>query len=95
MHDQDFTIHTSKNIKSSLDIIRRQDHAPKGIITSLEKKFKKELEKKGVRIESSSVEWAAKEEVDVNEKTKKRCHELFELLDGLESVQEIYSNLKS
>jgi len=44
MHDQDFTIHTSKNIKSSLDIIRRQDHAPKGIITSLEKKFKKELE---------------------------------------------------
>jgi transcriptional/translational regulatory protein YebC/TACO1 len=32
--------------------------------------------------------------VDLDEKKKKECLELFEALDELDSVQEIFSNLK-
>ncbi len=44
MHEQDSAIHTSRNLKSSLDIIRKKERSPIGIITNLEEKFKKELE---------------------------------------------------
>jgi YebC/PmpR family DNA-binding regulatory protein len=57
-------------------------------------KVKKNLEEKGVKIESASLDWVAKEEIQVDEKTKEDCQKLFEALDENEAVQEIYSNLK-
>ncbi|MDO8436478.1 MAG: YebC/PmpR family DNA-binding transcriptional regulator [bacterium] len=56
---------------------------------------KKLLEEKGIKIESASLDWTAKEEISVDEKTKETCQKLFEDLDELDSVQEIYCNIKS
>ncbi len=53
---------------------------------------KKLLEEKGIKIESASLDWTAKEEISVDEKTKETCQKLFEDLDELDSVQEIYYN---
>ncbi|PJA84290.1 MAG: YebC/PmpR family DNA-binding transcriptional regulator [Candidatus Nealsonbacteria bacterium CG_4_9_14_3_um_filter_37_13] len=44
--------------------------------------------------EPGSLEWVPKQEIEVDEKTKETCQKLFEALDELDSVQEIYSNLK-
>ena len=57
-------------------------------------KVKKSLEEKGIKIEGVSLDWVPKEEISLDEKTKGACQKLFEALDELESVQEIYSNLK-
>jgi len=57
-------------------------------------KIRKNLEKSGVQIESVSLDWVAKEEVEAEEKIRQSCEKLFESLDENESVQEIYSNLK-
>ena len=58
-------------------------------------KVKKNLEEKGVKIDSTSLDWKPKEMIDLKEKEKESCLKLFEALDELESVQEIYSNLKA
>ena len=55
-------------------------------------KVKNNLEEKGIKIESSSLDWIAKETIEVKE--KKTCQKLFEALDESDSVQDIYSNLK-
>ncbi len=57
-------------------------------------KVKKNLEEKGVKIESASLDWVPKEMIQVDEKAKGACQKLFEALDENETVQEIYSNLK-
>lgn len=57
-------------------------------------KVKKNLEEKQVKIESASLDWVAKEMINVGEKEKEACQKLFETLDENEAVQEIYSNLK-
>ena len=57
-------------------------------------KVKKNLEEKGVKIDSTSLDWVAKEEIKLDEKQKETCQKLFEALDENEAVQEIYSNLK-
>lgn len=57
-------------------------------------KVKKNLEEKGIKIDSTSLDWVAKEEIKLDEKQKETCQKLFEALDELDSVQEIYSNLK-
>ena len=57
-------------------------------------KIKKNLEERGIKIDSVSLDWVAKEEVSVDEKTKEACQKLFEALDENEAVQEIYSNMK-
>lgn len=57
-------------------------------------KVKKNLEKKGVKIESTSLDWTAREELKLDEKNQEACQKLFETLDENEAVQEIYSNLK-
>ena len=57
-------------------------------------KVKKILEEKGIKIDSFSLDWVAKETVDLDEKQKEACQKLFEALDENEAVQEIYSNLK-
>lgn len=57
-------------------------------------KVKKNLEGKGIPIESASLDWVAKEQIELNEKQKESCQKLFEALDENDAVQEIYSNLK-
>jgi len=57
-------------------------------------KVKKDLEAQGIKIESASLDWVAKEEIKTDEKTKESCQKLFEALDESDSVQEIYSNIK-
>ena len=57
-------------------------------------KVKKNLEEKGVKIDSTSLDWKPKEMIDLKEKEKETCLKLFEALDDSDSVQEIYSNLK-
>lgn len=66
------------------------------IYTKIEdlEKVKKNLEEKGIKIESTSLDWVAKEEIKLDEKAKEACQKLFEALDENEAVQEIYSNLK-
>lgn len=66
------------------------------IYTKIEEleKVKRGLEEKGVKIESSSLDWVAKEEIMVDEETKEACQKLFDALDENEAVQEIYSNIK-
>jgi len=66
------------------------------IYTKIEdlEKVKKNLEEKGIKIESATLDWVAKEQIEVGEKEKETCQKLFEALDENESVQEIYSNLK-
>lgn len=44
--------------------------------------------------ESNVLEWIPKQEIEVSEKDKESCQELFEALDENDAVQEIYSNLK-
>jgi transcriptional/translational regulatory protein YebC/TACO1 len=55
---------------------------------------KRALESKGVKVESFSLAWLAKEDVEADEKTKEANEKLFDLLDDNDSVQEVYSNLK-
>jgi len=55
---------------------------------------KKALEEKGYKIDSISLDWVAKETMELPENEEKKCEELFEALDESDSVQEIYSNLK-
>jgi len=57
-------------------------------------KIKKTLIEKGIKIESTSLDWKAKEMISLEEKKKEECLKLFESLDELDSVQEIFSNLK-
>jgi len=66
------------------------------IYTKIEdlEKVKKNLEEKGIKIESATLDWVAKEQIEVGEKEKESCQKLFEALDENEAVQEIYSNLK-
>jgi YebC/PmpR family DNA-binding regulatory protein len=66
------------------------------IYTQIEKleEVKKKLEEKGIKIDSVTLDWKPKEMVDLEERKKKECLEFFETLDELDSVQEIYSNLK-
>jgi YebC/PmpR family DNA-binding regulatory protein len=57
-------------------------------------KVKKNLEEKGIKTESVSLDWVPKEEIALGEKQKESCQKLFEALDENEAVQEIYSNMK-
>jgi len=58
-------------------------------------KVKKNLEEKKIQVETISLDWVAKEEIETDEKTKEVCEKLFEALDENDAVQEIYSNLKT
>ena len=53
------------------------------------------LKEKKIKIEAASLEWVAKKETEIEEKTQEKCQELFESLDDNDAVQEIYSNLKT
>jgi len=57
-------------------------------------KVKKNLENKNIEIKTATLDWVAKEQVDLEEKEKQACQKLFEALDENEAVQEIYSTMK-
>lgn len=67
------------------------------VITSIEglEKTKEALEKNGIKIESSTLGWLAKEEMEVSQQDKAKCEKLFEELDDNDAIQEIYSNLRA
>lgn len=56
--------------------------------------IRRSLKNKKIHPESVSLDWLAKKNIAVEEKTKVACQKLFEALDKNDSVQEIYSNLK-
>lgn len=58
-------------------------------------KTKKALEEKQLKIDSSSLDFVAKEEVSIGEKEQEQAEKLFEALDDNDAVNNIYSNLKS
>lgn len=58
-------------------------------------KIKKILEEKQVKIESASLDYVAKEEVEISEKEKEQAQKLFEALDENDAINDIYSNLKN
>jgi YebC/PmpR family DNA-binding regulatory protein len=58
-------------------------------------KTRKSLETKGLKIESSSIDWVAKEDVSLEPNKQESCQKLFDALDENDSVQNVYSNLKS
>ena len=58
-------------------------------------KVKKYLEEKEVIIDSVSLDWVAKDMIEIEEKDKAACQKLFEALDENDAVQDIYSNLKT
>ncbi len=58
-------------------------------------KVKRALEEKGLKVESSSLEWTAKEEISISDKEKEAAQKLFEALDENDAIQDIYSNLKN
>lgn len=58
-------------------------------------KVRKNLEEKRIKLESVSLDWVPKENIEVDAASKEACEKLFEALDESDSVQEIYSNLKN
>jgi len=56
-------------------------------------KIKKYLQAQGFEIESSSLDWVAKEQKRVSPEDKNKCDKLFTELDDNDAVQNIYSNL--
>ena len=54
---------------------------------------KQALEKEGIKIKSSNLEWKPSETVEVTEKEKESCLKLFDDLDDSDDIQEVYSNL--
>lgn len=64
--------------------------------TSLEnlEAVKAGLEQEGVKLESSTLGWQAKQEIEVSPEQREKLNKLFDELDDNEAVQEIYSNLK-
>jgi len=55
---------------------------------------KKALESKGIKVESFSLAWIAKEEIEGDEKIKEQNQRLIDALNDNDSIQEVYSNLK-
>ncbi len=49
----------------------------------------------GIKVESVSLDWVAKEEISVSEKEKESAEKLFLALDENDDIQEIYSNLQA
>lgn len=85
-----------KAIEAGAEDLRWQKEYFKVItkIADLER-VKDNLEKEGIKIESASLDWVEKKSLEVSEKTREDCEKLFEALDELDDVQEIYSNLKA
>lgn len=76
---------TKNSEKESLDVYTKAQDL---------ENVKKELGNQGIKIQSATLDWVAKNQIEVNEKGKIACQKLFEALDENDAVQDIYSNLK-
>jgi len=56
--------------------------------------IKKNLKDQGVKFESASLDWVAKDPAEIVQKDKKSSEKFFEELSENDAVQDIYSNLK-
>jgi YebC/PmpR family DNA-binding regulatory protein len=56
-------------------------------------KTRKALEEQKLKIESASLEWVPKENMEVDEETKEKNERFFEALDENEDVQNVYTNI--
>ena len=54
---------------------------------------KQNLVSRGIKIESASLDWVAKEYLEIDDAVKAKCQKLFEDLDEHEAIHGIYSNL--
>ncbi len=65
------------------------------IYTKIEdlEKVKRNLEEKGLKIKSTSLDWVPKEVSGLKENAQADCQKLFDALDENDAVNEIYSNL--
>lgn len=85
-------------IDSGADDLKWQTDELLEIFTALENldPVKKALEQKGLKIESFSLDWVPKNEIEIADaKTKEQIEKLFEALEEHDDVSEIYSNLNS
>ena len=57
-------------------------------------KIKKDLETQGFKIESTSLDWVSREQIEISGGEKEKCEKFFEELSENDAVQDIYSNLK-
>ncbi|MDO8559248.1 MAG: YebC/PmpR family DNA-binding transcriptional regulator [bacterium] len=57
-------------------------------------KVRKNLEEKGIKTDSVSLNWVPKENIKVDDAARRSCQKLFEALDESDSAQEVYSNLE-
>jgi len=57
--------------------------------------IKKTLKDQGVKFESASLDWVAKDPVEIAQKDKESSEKFFEELSENDAVQDIYSNLKA
>ena len=55
---------------------------------------KQSLEKEGIKVKSTGLEWKPNTMAEVTEKEKDSCLKLFEDLDDSDDVQDVYSNLE-
>lgn len=56
-------------------------------------KLVKILEKEGIKIESASIDWVAKNPLKIEDSTKEQVETVLNSLDELDDVEEIYSNI--
>lgn len=85
-----------KAIEAGAEDLYWYDENTLDVYTKIEdlEKVKESLRNQGVKIGPASLDWVAKNEIELEEKDKKSCQKLFEALDENGAVQEIYSNLK-
>ena len=85
-----------KAIEAGAEDLYWHDENTLDVYTKIEdlEKVKENLRNQGVKIGPASLDWVAKNEIELEEKDKKSCQKLFEALDENGAVQEIYSNLK-
>jgi YebC/PmpR family DNA-binding regulatory protein len=58
-------------------------------------KIKRAMEEKQIKIDSASIDYVAKEGVEISAKEKEQTQKLFEALDENDAVNDIYSNIKN
>jgi len=56
---------------------------------------RKSLEEKQIKIDSASLDYIAKEDVELSERNKQAAEKLFEALDENDAINNIYSNIKN
>lgn len=57
-------------------------------------KVRKNIEKEEIDIESTTLDWVSKKQIEVPDKVKESLEKLFEELTESDAVQDVYSNLK-